>query len=182
MGWAKPHAGGDPEPNVTTHFLTPPVEALAMMNVETRPKIWKYQSGQTLREDVHKLRGHRDVQDPDITNGNAFSNEVEVDLDILRTLVLNEVGGEVDCTDIVVVDETALWQCSMELLEELPEPTSFDHAIGHGAILSLDAWSRDDVLTLGGPRDKVVTEEYSTTRGGLVCIQTIRPVSICVDR
>jgi hypothetical protein len=39
----------------------------------------------------------------------------------------------------------------MELLEELVEPTSFSHAIGHDAILSLGARSRDDVLMLGGP-------------------------------
>jgi hypothetical protein len=33
---------------------------------------------------------------------------VEVDLDMLHTLVLNRVGGEVDGADIVVVDERAL--------------------------------------------------------------------------
>jgi hypothetical protein len=48
------------------------------------------------------------VQDADITDGEAFSNEVEVDLDMLCTLVLNEVGGEVDGVDIVTVDKSAL--------------------------------------------------------------------------
>jgi hypothetical protein len=48
------------------------------------------------------------MQGVDITNGNAFPNEVEVDLDMLCTLVLNRVGGEVDGTDIVIVDESAL--------------------------------------------------------------------------
>jgi hypothetical protein len=48
------------------------------------------------------------VQDAYITDGNVFSNEVEVDLDMLHTLVLNWVGGEVDDTDIVVVDKSAL--------------------------------------------------------------------------
>jgi hypothetical protein len=57
------------------------------------------------------------MQDTDITNGNAFSNEVEVDLDMLCMLVLNGVGGEVDGADIIVVDESALRQRSMELLE-----------------------------------------------------------------
>jgi hypothetical protein len=47
----------------------------------------------------------------------------------------------------------------MELLEELPEPTSFGHAVGHSAILSLSARSGDDVLALGGPGDEVVDEE-----------------------
>jgi hypothetical protein len=35
-------------------------------------------------------------------------NEVEVDLDMLHTLMLNGVGGEVDGAKIVAVDESAL--------------------------------------------------------------------------
>jgi hypothetical protein len=81
------------------------------------------------------------VQDADITDGNTFLDEVDVDLDMLRTLVLNEVDGEVDDADVVTVDKSALWQRSMELLEELPKPTSFGHAVGHGAILSLGVTS-----------------------------------------
>jgi hypothetical protein len=48
------------------------------------------------------------LQDTDVTDGNAFPNEVEIDLDMLRTLVLNRVGGEVDGADIIIVDESAL--------------------------------------------------------------------------
>jgi hypothetical protein len=48
------------------------------------------------------------VKDTDITNGNTFPDEVEVDLDMLCTLVLNGVGGEVDDTVVVTVDESAL--------------------------------------------------------------------------
>jgi hypothetical protein len=33
---------------------------------------------------------------------------VEVDLDMLHTLVLNGVGGEIDGADVVTVDESAL--------------------------------------------------------------------------
>jgi hypothetical protein len=70
----------------------------------------------------------------------------------------------------------------MELLEELSEPTSFGHAVDHGAILSIGARSEDDVLTLGEPGDEVVIEEYSIARGGPTCIHTTHPVRICVDR
>jgi hypothetical protein len=48
------------------------------------------------------------MQDTDITNGNTFPDEVEVYLDMLRTLVLNGVGGEVDDTDVITVDESVL--------------------------------------------------------------------------
>jgi hypothetical protein len=48
------------------------------------------------------------VQGADITDDNVFPNEVEVDLDMLHTLVLNRVDGEVDDADVVAVDESAL--------------------------------------------------------------------------
>jgi hypothetical protein len=48
------------------------------------------------------------VQDADITDGSAFPNKVEVDLNMLRMLVLNGVGGVVDDANIITVDKSAL--------------------------------------------------------------------------
>jgi hypothetical protein len=70
-----------------------------------------------LREDVRELGYHWHVQDVDITDDHAFSHKVKVDLDMLRTLVLNEVGGEIDGADVVAIDEGALHQRSVELLK-----------------------------------------------------------------
>jgi hypothetical protein len=47
----------------------------------------------------------------------AFPHKVEVDLNMLRALVLNGVGGEVNGADIVAVDECTLHRWSMELLK-----------------------------------------------------------------
>jgi hypothetical protein len=69
----------------------------------------------------------------------------------------------------------------MELLEELPGPTSFSHAIGHDTILSLGARSGYNVLALGGAVYEVVTEEHSIARGGPACIRTTQPILIRVD-
>jgi hypothetical protein len=57
------------------------------------------------------------MQDADITDGHTFSHKVEVDLDMFHALVLNGVGGEVDDADVVIVDEGALRQWSMELMK-----------------------------------------------------------------
>jgi hypothetical protein len=57
------------------------------------------------------------VQDTHITDGYAFSHEVEINLDMLGALVLNGVGGEVDNIDVVAVDECALCQQCMEFLK-----------------------------------------------------------------
>jgi hypothetical protein len=70
----------------------------------------------------------------------------------------------------------------MELLEVLPEPTRFGHVVGHDTILSLSVRPRDDVLPVGGPGDKVITEEHSVARGGPSCIRATHPIHIRVNR
>jgi hypothetical protein len=56
------------------------------------------------------------MQDVDITDDHAFPHKVEVDLNMLRALVLNGVSGEVDNADVVIVDEGARRQRGVELL------------------------------------------------------------------
>jgi len=41
----------------------------------------------------------------DSTNGDAFSDEMEVDFHMLGALMLYRVGGEVDGADVVAVDD-----------------------------------------------------------------------------
>lgn len=44
------------------------------------------------------------MYDSNVTNGYAFANKVNVYLDVLRALMLNWIGGEIDDTDVVAVD------------------------------------------------------------------------------
>jgi hypothetical protein len=44
------------------------------------------------------------MENPNLTKGHLFADEVNVDLDVLRSLVVDEVGRHVDCTDVVVED------------------------------------------------------------------------------
>jgi hypothetical protein len=41
---------------------------------------------------------------------------VEINLNMLRALVLNRVGGEVDDADVITVDKCVIHQWSVELL------------------------------------------------------------------
>jgi hypothetical protein len=81
---------------------------LAICYVEAGAKIRERQGGQTLGEDVGKLGGGRDMENPNIADGNPVTNEVQVDLHMLRPLVLNQVGGEVHGNDVVAVDKCGL--------------------------------------------------------------------------
>ena len=82
-------------------------------------------------------------------------DEVQVDLHVLRSLMLHDIGGEVDRTDVVAVDESGALKGTAELVEELAQPGGLCHAVGHGTVLGLSAGARDDGLTLSGPRDEV---------------------------
>jgi hypothetical protein len=45
------------------------------------------------------------VQNANFPNGGLVTDEVKIDLDILRALMLNGVGCQVDNTNIVVIDK-----------------------------------------------------------------------------
>jgi len=45
------------------------------------------------------------VKDTKITNSHALSNKVEINLDVLGTLMLNRIGGHVNGADVVAVDQ-----------------------------------------------------------------------------
>ena len=57
------------------------------------------------------------VQDTHITEGDALSDEVEINLDMLRTLMLNWVHGEINRTDIVTIDNSRTPERRMEFLQ-----------------------------------------------------------------
>jgi hypothetical protein len=56
---------------------------------------------------------------------------------MLRPLVLHGLGGEVDRTDIVAVDERAPGERAAKLSQELVEPGGLGHAVGNGTVLRL---------------------------------------------
>jgi hypothetical protein len=88
------------------------------------------------------------VEDPNSTGGDIITDEVEIDLYMLGPLVLHGVGGEVDRADVVAVDQRAPGEGTVNLGEELPEPGSLCHAVGHGTVLRLDTRAGDDRLAL----------------------------------
>ena len=56
---------------------------------------------------------------PNIADCDPVAHEVQVNLHVLRPLMLNGVGGEVHGTDVVTVDGRALGKRAVELHQEL---------------------------------------------------------------
>ncbi|KAG2582119.1 hypothetical protein PVAP13_6KG087300 [Panicum virgatum] len=99
---------------------TPPRQPqLATCYVEAGAKLRESRGGETLGEDVGKLGGGWDMEDPNIADSNPVANEVQVDLHMLRPLMLNGVGGEIHGAGVVAVDERALGERAMKLSQEL---------------------------------------------------------------
>ena len=86
---------------------------------------------------------------PNIADGDSVAHEVQVDLHMLRPLMLNGVGGEVHGADVIAVDEGVSTERLVELEEELAQPGCLGHAVSHGAVLSLSTRARDHGLPLG---------------------------------
>ena len=57
------------------------------------------------------------MEDPNIADSNPVANEV--DLHMLRPLIVNGVGGGIHGADVVAIDERALGERAMELRQEL---------------------------------------------------------------
>jgi hypothetical protein len=182
MGWAyltQEEAQQTIEPNT----LTPPSRShnSATADVETGPKLIKHRGGDTLHKNVGELRCHRDMEDADLTDGNILSDEMKINLHMLRALMLNGVGGEVHDVDVVTVDESAARWRSLELMQKLAQPGGLSHTIGDGTVLSFSAGAGDDNLPLGRPGDQFVPEEHDIARRGATSVRAASPVGIGVD-
>jgi hypothetical protein len=46
------------------------------------------------------------VEDTNVSNSNTLADKVKINLNMLGALVLNGVGGEVDGTDVIAVDQS----------------------------------------------------------------------------
>jgi nucleoside-triphosphatase THEP1 len=95
------------------------------------------------------------MKNANIANGDTLADEVDVNLNVLRALMLHGIGGEVDCADVVVVDEGGMSEGVMELMKKLTELGSFNHAICDSVILNLNAGVGDNAWSLQGQGDEV---------------------------
>jgi len=57
------------------------------------------------------------MENPNLTEGHLFADEVNVDLNVFRSLVVDGVGCHVDGADVVAEDNGGRGQPDVELLE-----------------------------------------------------------------
>ena len=138
------------------------------------------------------------MKDADIAEGHAVTNEVKIDLHMLRALVLDGIGGEIRGRDVVAVNDGRTRRGAADLLQKLAQPTRFRNRVGDGPVFSFGARARHGCLSFRGPGNEVVAEvhevagdEASGARAYAVqsrwrrpcrpaCVRAPRPISICI--
>jgi hypothetical protein len=111
------------EPDRPTWHVTfqhsPAVGTRSTANIKTGPKLREHGRQRTFGEDVGILQRSGNVQDADFTEDDSFSDEVQVDLNMLGSLMLDQVGGEINSTDIVTIDHCSTTKWAAKLLQKL---------------------------------------------------------------
>ena len=81
------------------------------------------------------------MQDTNFTKDDSLSDEVQVDLNMLGSLMLNRVGGEINGADIVIVDHRSTTERTAKLCQVLAQPASFGDSIRDSSIFPPLHWT-----------------------------------------
>jgi hypothetical protein len=95
------------------------------------------------------------MEDTNLADDNLLSDKMKINFHMLDALMLNKVGGEVHNADVLTVDKGAPRRRSLELVEQLSQPSGLNHAIDNGMILCLSAGAGDDGLPLTDQETKL---------------------------
>jgi hypothetical protein len=74
---------------------------------------------------------------------------VEVDLNMLGSLMLNRVGGEINSADIITINHCSTTEWTTKLKEELTQPAGFGDSIRDCSIFRLCTGPGHCGLSLG---------------------------------
>jgi hypothetical protein len=85
------------------------------------------------------------VENTDVTNGYTLAHKVEINLNMHRAFVLDMIGGEIKCTDIITVDQGTLGQRVVEFMQQLTQPAGLSKALAT-ARYSASALDRETTL------------------------------------
>jgi hypothetical protein len=106
------------------------------VDAKTGSKILEERRRQALREDIRKLLSTSYLE---TAKGHLLVHEVDVQLDMLRSLVMDRIPRHVDARDVVAVDYHGRGHRAFELAEELAQPSAFGNGVGDAAVFRFSA-------------------------------------------
>ena len=75
------------------------------------------------------------MKNTNFAKSHLLTDEVDVDLDVLGTTVVDRVGCHVDSADIIAVDDCSNLQRNMEFLKKLPQPATLGDDVSNRPVL-----------------------------------------------
>jgi hypothetical protein len=118
------------------------------------------------------------MEDPKLSQCHLLTDEVNVDLDVLRAPMMNWIRCHVDCTHVVIEDNRGRGEGNVEFLQQLADPTALGNSMSNNPILGLSARLGHSGLALGRPRNQVVAEEDAEAGGRASRVRTPSPIRI----
>src|SRR6185312_432194 len=118
------------------------------------------------------------MEDPDFPQSDLLTDKVDVNLNVLRSSMVNWVSCHIDSTNIVTKDNRSLLERKMKFLKKLTQPTTLSHNMSNCPVLGLGTRMRNCVLPLGLPRHQSITKINTITRSRTPRIRTTSPVGI----
>jgi hypothetical protein len=118
------------------------------------------------------------MEDPDFPQSDLLTDKVDVNLNVLRSSMVNWVSCHIDSTNIVTKDNRSLLERKMKLLKKLTQLTTLSHNVSNCPVLCLGTRTRNCVLPLGLPRHQSITKINTITRSRTPRIRTTSPVGI----
>jgi hypothetical protein len=93
------------------------------------------------------------MKNPKLSQCHLLTDEVNVDLDMLRVPMVNWICRHVDNTNVVAEDNRGRGEGNMELLQELADPATLGDSVSNNPIPSLSTRPGHRGLAFGGPRN-----------------------------
>lgn len=146
-------------------------------DAQTGSEIFKQHYGQSLRHDIGELLSSRNVRDAYVPNGHLFPDEVDIQLHMFSTTMMNWILGQVNGGDVVTVHKRGFVELDVKFAEKVTEPTTFSSRVRHTTVLSLGTGARHDGLSFGGPRLQRVAEEDAEAGRRAACVGAAGPAS-----
>jgi hypothetical protein len=118
------------------------------------------------------------MKDFDLTKRDLLVNEVDINLDVLRSTMLNRVASHVNSTDVVAEDNGRRAKRTMKLGKKMSKPTTLSNSMSHDSVLDLGTRPRYRGLAFRGPGHQVISKVDTIVRSRLTSVRAACPVSI----
>ena len=120
------------------------------------------------------------MENANLAESHLLTDEMDVDLNVLGTAMVDRVGCHIDSADVVTVDNCGDLQWNMKFLKKLSKPTALCDHMSNSPVLGLCTGPGHRGLPFGRPGHQAVAEEDAEAGGGAARVGAPCPVSVGV--